>query len=279
MIKKYGASRDLTYQYHNLLQEEMEKKKDNTDSDNLIDEKNVKVNRLISSNASEYDKSHNDPSNKSCNLPNYISNYYINKNDIKSLEIKFTELKKYQDRQFIVQFNDEETKNLHRKIRKLSFQLKCDLKTTERNIKIYINEDISSPNSNDNNDLQYQIKENMSQNILKEFNMFSKKFKLNEEIYSQKCKELLIIEEDDNMLEMNDMSTNNSDSNENERNRGGGDNFLLTEEPDFVLQSRDNELNEIIRGVTNLQVVMHTSYPSSRTNSKLGRQGFLKKLT
>jgi len=43
MIKKYGALRDLTYQYHNLLQEEMEKKKDNTDSDNLIDEKNVKV--------------------------------------------------------------------------------------------------------------------------------------------------------------------------------------------------------------------------------------------
>ena len=94
----------------------------------------------------------------------------------------------------------------------------------------------------------------MSQNILKEFNMFSKKFKLNEEIYSQKCKELLIIEEDDNMLELNDMSTNNSDSNDNERNRGGGgDNFLLTEEPDFVLQSRDNELNEIIRGVTKLQ--------------------------
>ena len=94
----------------------------------------------------------------------------------------------------------------------------------------------------------------MNQNILKEFNLFSKKFKLNEEIYSQKCKELLIIEEDDNMLEMNDMSTNNSESNENERNRGGGgDNFLLTEEPDFILQSRDNELNEIIKGVTNLQ--------------------------
>jgi len=43
MIKKYGASRDLTYQYHNLCQEEMEKKKENTDSDNLIDEKNFKV--------------------------------------------------------------------------------------------------------------------------------------------------------------------------------------------------------------------------------------------
>ena len=142
---------------------------------------------------------------------------------------------------------------MNRSIRKLSFQLKHDIKNTERNIKLYINEDIIS-NPNDNNDLQYQIKENMNQNILKEFNMFSKKFKLNEEIYSQKCKELLIIEEDDNMLEMNDMSTNNSESNENERNRGGGgDNFLLTEEPDFILQSRDNELNEIIKGVTNLQ--------------------------
>ena len=43
MIKKYGASRDLTYQYHNILQEEMEKKKESIDSDNLIDEKNVKV--------------------------------------------------------------------------------------------------------------------------------------------------------------------------------------------------------------------------------------------
>lgn len=43
MIKKYGASRDLTYQFHNLLQEELEKKKENTDSDNLIEENNVKV--------------------------------------------------------------------------------------------------------------------------------------------------------------------------------------------------------------------------------------------
>jgi hypothetical protein len=43
MIKKYGATRDLTYQYHNIWHEEMEKKKENTDADNLIDEKNVKA--------------------------------------------------------------------------------------------------------------------------------------------------------------------------------------------------------------------------------------------
>ena len=153
----------------------------------------------------------------------------------------------------MVQFNDEETKNLNRNIKKLSYKLRQDIKNIEKNIKIYMNEDISNPDGSEGvNDLQYQIKENMSENILKEFNSFSKKFKLNEEIYSQKCKELLIIEEDDNMLELNDISTNNSDGSEGERNRDGG-NFLMKEEPDILLQSRENELNEIVRGVTKLQ--------------------------
>jgi hypothetical protein len=37
MIKNYGASKDLSYLYRNLVQEESEKKKGNNDSDNLID--------------------------------------------------------------------------------------------------------------------------------------------------------------------------------------------------------------------------------------------------
>lgn len=42
MLKNYGVSNNLSYKYRNLLQEEIEKKKDNTDSDNLIDENNIK---------------------------------------------------------------------------------------------------------------------------------------------------------------------------------------------------------------------------------------------
>ena len=77
----------------------------------------------------------------------------------------------------------------------------------------------------------------MSQNILTQLNSFSKKFKYNQEIYSQKCKEL-VLEEDDNILEMNDLASQN---------------FLLKDEPEQLLQKRDNELNDIVSRVNNLQ--------------------------
>ena len=46
MIKNYGFSQNLTYKYRNFIQEELEKKKDNTDSDNLIEEKNIKAKQV-----------------------------------------------------------------------------------------------------------------------------------------------------------------------------------------------------------------------------------------
>lgn len=38
MIKKYGASRDRSYRFHNLVLEEREKDKENDDFDKLIDD-------------------------------------------------------------------------------------------------------------------------------------------------------------------------------------------------------------------------------------------------
>ena len=43
MLKKYGVSNNLYYKFINFLQEEIEKKKENNDSDNLIDENNIKL--------------------------------------------------------------------------------------------------------------------------------------------------------------------------------------------------------------------------------------------
>ena len=40
MIKKYGASCDHSYRFHNLVTEENEKRKENNDSDKLIEENN-----------------------------------------------------------------------------------------------------------------------------------------------------------------------------------------------------------------------------------------------
>ena len=97
----------------------------------------------------------------------------------------------------------------------------------------------------------FQIKENISQFLLTELNSFSKKFKLNQEIYSQKCKELI---SDEDEYEMNEISTSNSELNaDNINNKKDDHNFLMTKEPDLILQSRDNELNEIVKGVTNLK--------------------------
>ena len=137
------------------------------------------------------------------------------------------------------------TKKLNKNIRKLSFQLRQELKSIEKNINIYINSDFFDSES----ELFIQIKDNISQSILSDLNSFSKKFKINQELYSQKCKELVVEEEDDKGLEMNEISTVNSELNDN----SGDQNFLMREEPDSILVRRNTELNEIVRGVSYLQ--------------------------
>ena len=97
----------------------------------------------------------------------------------------------------------------------------------------------------------FQIKENISQFLLTELNSFSKKFKINQEIYSQKCKELI---SDEDEYEMNEISTSSTELDaDNINNKKDDQNFLMTKEPDLILQSRDIELNEIVKGVTNLK--------------------------
>ena len=146
----------------------------------------------------------------------------------------------------MVQFNEDENKKIGKNIRKMANQLKSELKQVEKNIHLYINEELQEKGENH---LLFQIKDNMSQNILSELSTFSKKFKLNQELYSKKCKEL-VSEDDDKALEMYEISTNNLD-NENDNNTG--QNFLMDEEPDQLLQDRENELNEVVRNMNNLQ--------------------------
>lgn len=41
MIKKYGASRDLTFKFHSLMEGQREINNDNNDSDKLIEDNNI----------------------------------------------------------------------------------------------------------------------------------------------------------------------------------------------------------------------------------------------
>ena len=161
----------------------------------------------------------------------------------------------------MTQFNIDEQKSLSRNIKKITYQLNKDLKNLEKNLQIYTSSDNCLENDeseNSTNFLQYQIKENMNQNLISQFYIFSKKFKLNQEIYSQKCKELLIEDNDEddkeksNLYEMNEISTTNSDGNDNIQKIDNDKNFLMKEEPNILLKERDNELDKIVKGVSNL---------------------------
>ena len=160
----------------------------------------------------------------------------------------------------MIQFNLDEQKSLNKNIKKISYQLNRDLKSLEKNIQIYTATEISTDNDYSEQItifLQYQIKENMNQNIVSEFMVFSKKFKLNQELYSKKCEELLIEDdynekESNSLYEMNEISTTNSEGNDNYQRASTDQGLLMKEEPDFLLQQRENELDNIVKGVNNL---------------------------
>ena len=77
MIKTYGVSKDLSYHFNNLLSEELEKRKDENDSDKLISDNNI---NSLRNNQYEY-------SNKIF-IPKYILKYKTNIEDLNKLKIK-----------------------------------------------------------------------------------------------------------------------------------------------------------------------------------------------
>ena len=84
----------------------------------------------------------------------------------------------------------------------------------------------------------------MQQTLYKNFTDFTKKFKLNQELYSKKYKELG--GEEDPTYEINSSIKEESNDNNNINN------FLMTDNSDLVLQRRDNELNLLLNSVNDL---------------------------
>ena len=84
----------------------------------------------------------------------------------------------------------------------------------------------------------------MQQTLYKNFTDFTKKFKLNQELYLKKYKELG--GEEDPTYEINSSIKEESNDNNNINN------FLMTDNSDLVLQRRDNELNLLLNSVNDL---------------------------
>ena len=75
MLKTYGVSKDISYHFNNLLTEEIEKRKEETDSDKLISNDNI--DSIRDNNYNYYNKNI---------LPSYILKYRQNIDDLRKLK-------------------------------------------------------------------------------------------------------------------------------------------------------------------------------------------------
>lgn len=125
---------------------------------------------------------------------------------------------------------------LNKSIEKTLITINSQLSDYEKTIKTFSNNNI-------NDDIQNRIKNNMKQLLLINLTNFTKKFKLNQKIYSEKYKEL--VGEDDPTLEI-------SNQIETDNNKKGG--FLKLEQSN-KLQQRDNELSLLLNNVNELTTI------------------------
>jgi syntaxin 16 len=145
-------------------------------------------------------------------------------------------LQREQQKRLVVQFDEEENKKLNKNIAKFVHEITENLHSYEKNVKEFVKQSIDSNTHN-------VIKLNMQQTLFKNFSDFTKKFKINQELYKKKYKEL--VGEEDPTYEINtSFKEGNNDNNMN--------NFLMTDNSDIQLQRRDNELNELLNSVNDL---------------------------
>ena len=133
-------------------------------------------------------------------------------------------------------FDDKENKKLNKIIKVLANEMTNDLKNCEIILKEIINDNIYKNDINNE-----QIKKNIKQNILVKLSEVTKKFKMNQEIYSNKFNDFVI---DDDLA---NISMRNKDS-----DLKGSSDFLSTQENNEQLRRRDNELNNLLESVNEL---------------------------
>ena len=117
-----------------------------------------------------------------------------------------------------------------------------DLKECQKILKEIINDKKDEEYALNNlNESSFQIKQNMKQNILTKLNEFTKKFKLNQELYNNKFQDFVFDEEQANKS----FSANKiEDKNKND--------FLSTQENHDYLRKRDEDLTNLLNSINEL---------------------------
>ena len=149
-----------------------------------------------------------------------------------------------QQQRLIPKFDDEENKKLNKSIKELSAEMTLELKDCQKILKEIISDKTDEDDTFLNNLNSKQIKQNMKQNIITKINEFTKKFKLNQELYNNKFNDFVIDED----------ITNKSFSmkkNDEEENKNSND-FLSTQENNSQLRKRDQDLTNLLNSVNEL---------------------------
>ena len=142
----------------------------------------------------------------------------------------------------IPKFDDKENKKLNKIIKEIGTEMTLDLKECQKILKEIINDKKDEENALNNlNGSSFQIKQNMKQNILTKLNEFTKKFKLNQELYNNKFQDFVFDEEQANKS----FSANKiEDKNKND--------FLSTQENHDYLRKRDEDLTNLLNSINEL---------------------------
>ena len=132
-------------------------------------------------------------------------------------------------------FDDEENKKIEKIIDLLVKDMTNKLYEVENKIKEMLNENI-------NNEIDEVIKNNMKQSIYTKLSEFTRKFKMNQEIYMKKYRELV----------GNENLYNNNDNDNVDKNNSKKENFLSLSDESNVLQKRDKEFGKLLNSVNEL---------------------------
>ena len=149
-----------------------------------------------------------------------------------------------QQQRLIPKFDDQENKKLNKSIKEISTEMTQELKQCQNILKEIIDDkdDLNDINNfSDLNVTNAQIKQNMKQNLITKLNDFTKKFKLNQELYNNKFQDFVIDEE---MANKSFSIRKNEEKNSND--------FLSTQENNDQLQRRDEDLTNLLKSVNEL---------------------------
>ena len=149
-----------------------------------------------------------------------------------------------QQQRLIPKFDDQENKKLNKSIKEISTEMTQELKQCQNILKEIIDdkEDLNDVNNfSELNVTNAQIKQNMKQNLITKLNDFTKKFKLNQELYNNKFQDFVIDEE---MANKSFSIRKNEEKNSND--------FLSTQENNDQLQRRDKDLTNLLKSVNEL---------------------------